>query len=130
MIITIPIRPKPAPRPRVTKNGTYNNKDYTDYKKTIGLIAKTMVKPSDKPLSMSIDFVYKKPESWSKKKKLETVFHTSKPDLDNLIKGVKDALNGIAYKDDSQVCRLSNVDKYYGEEDQIIIEIKEIPEFI
>ena len=28
---------------------------------------------------------------------------TSRPDADNIIKGIADALNGIAYKDDSQI---------------------------
>jgi Holliday junction resolvase RusA-like endonuclease len=31
-------------------------------------------------------------------------YHTSKPDLDKLIRCVKDALTGIAWRDDSQVC--------------------------
>jgi Holliday junction resolvase RusA-like endonuclease len=31
------------------------------------------------------------------------VHHTSKPDADNLIKVVKDALNSVVYGDDSQV---------------------------
>src|SRR5215467_14856126 len=30
-------------------------------------------------------------------------YKCSKPDLDNIIKNVKDSLNGVAYKDDSQV---------------------------
>ncbi|HHK41746.1 MAG TPA: RusA family crossover junction endodeoxyribonuclease, partial [Planctomycetaceae bacterium] len=33
--------------------------------------------------------------------------HTSRPDLDNLVKSTKDALNGLAWRDDSQVVELS-----------------------
>ena len=34
---------------------------------------------------------------------LSKVLHTKRPDVDNLVKLVKDALNGIYWKDDSQV---------------------------
>ncbi len=34
------------------------------------------------------------------------LFHTSRPDADNLSKFVKDALNGRFWRDDSQVCKL------------------------
>ena len=50
---------------------------------------------------------------------------TKKPDGDNVIKIVLDALNDTAYIDDSQVCGINFVKKY-GEIPQIIIEIKEI----
>lgn len=36
-------------------------------------------------------------------------FHGSKGDLDNLAKEVLDALNGVAYADDRQVCQLEVV---------------------
>lgn len=42
-------------------------------------------------------------------------YHTKKPDLDNLVKFVKDCLNGVAWKDDSQVVKLTAV-KVYGRE--------------
>jgi Holliday junction resolvase RusA-like endonuclease len=47
------------------------------------------------------------PESWSKKKQAQalagTIYPTSKPDLDNSIKSVFDAMNGVVYRDDAQV---------------------------
>ena len=33
-------------------------------------------------------------------------FHSSTPDLDNIVKLVADALNGVFYKDDSQIAQL------------------------
>ena len=41
-------------------------------------------------------------------------YHTSKPDLDKLIRCVKDALTGIVWKDDSQVVMVE-ASKMYGE---------------
>lgn len=53
------------------------------------------------------------------------VRHTSKPDLDKLIRCVKDALTGVAWKDDSQVCEVE-AGKKYGEPTGVEIEIKEV----
>lgn len=47
---------------------------------------------------------------------------TKKPDTDNIAKICLDALNGIAYPDDSQVVSLS-VEKHYSEQPKVIIQI-------
>ena len=39
-----------------------------------------------------------------KKRDMPRVRHTKKPDADNLIKGVWDALDGIVWRDDTQIC--------------------------
>jgi Holliday junction resolvase RusA-like endonuclease len=69
------------------------------------------------PVRMMIVAVYAPPPSWTKTlhAALATgvVYHTSKPDADNLAKLVGDALNEIAYQDDSQVAELV-VRKRYG----------------
>jgi Holliday junction resolvase RusA-like endonuclease len=66
----------------------------------------------------SATFVIPMPESWSKKKKLQMngAYHQQKPDLDNIIKGVKDCL----CKDDSFVHTYTNCRKIWGEEGSII----------
>ncbi|MCY8507703.1 RusA family crossover junction endodeoxyribonuclease, partial [Bacillus atrophaeus] len=50
---------------------------------------------------------------------------TTKPDVDNYVKGVKDALNHLIYKDDSQVVDLK-VSKFYSEEPRVEVIITEI----
>jgi|TARA_R110000764_G_C10844447_1_gene364552 Holliday junction resolvase RusA-like endonuclease len=64
------------------------------------------------------------PKSWSKKKTKEAADRilkpTTKPDLDNIAKLVLDALNGIVYKDDSQVVEL-NIRKFYTVGDCCIV---------
>ena len=42
-----------------------------------------------------------------------------KPDIDNCIKVILDSLNGIAYKDDSQVVSLK-IEKYYADKPSLI----------
>lgn len=48
---------------------------------------------------------------------------TKKPDCDNIAKIILDALNGIAYHDDSQVIELS-VSKHYAEEPRVEVELR------
>ena len=56
------------------------------------------------------------PDSWSKKKKADAlasrIVPTSKPDLDNCIKGIFDAMNGVVFADDKQVTDLYVAKRY------------------
>lgn len=83
----------------------------------------------DKPIEAIIIGVFPVPKSTSNKKRKylidNKVHHVSKPDCDNIAKSILDALNGVAYKDDSQICKLS-VEKYYGEDPKVIVSLKEI----
>ena len=53
------------------------------------------------------------------------ILPTKKPDCDNIAKIVLDALNQIAYKDDSQVIELS-VRKQYASEAKVSVHIEDI----
>lgn len=52
--------------------------------------------------------------------------HTADPDLDQLVKLAQDALVGIAYMDDNQVCGYPNGAKRYGEPERTEITIEEL----
>ena len=62
----------------------------------------------DGPISVHIAAVFALPKSKERKRDpVPEQWHTSKPDADNIAKSILDALNGIAFKDDSQVARLT-----------------------
>ena len=83
----------------------------------------------EKVLSVDIQAYYPIPKSFSKKKreeaKADRVYPTTKPDCDNIIKVVLDALNGVAYYDDKQVVCVS-CNKYYGDTGYLQIGISEL----
>ena len=58
-------------------------------------------------VAVSIQMLITPPASWSQKKQREAlagdIFPTSKPDCDNVLKGLMDACNEIVWKDDKQV---------------------------
>jgi Holliday junction resolvase RusA-like endonuclease len=61
------------------------------------------------PLVLSMKFYLSRPKSLPKK----VVDHVKRPDLDNLCKAVLDALNGLCFKDDSQIVAM-RLSKTYG----------------
>ncbi|OHD24890.1 MAG: hypothetical protein A2Y38_16290 [Spirochaetes bacterium GWB1_59_5] len=53
-------------------------------------------------------------------------WHVSKPDLDKLVRCVKDALTSIVWNDDSQVCEMPNIVKQYGDSPGVRITVETI----
>lgn len=64
--------------------------------------------PYEGPMSLTLCALYPIPKSWPRWKQemalAGQILPTVKPDLDNVEKAIKDALNGVAWKDDCQVC--------------------------
>lgn len=81
------------------------------------------------PLEVRIRAFYGIPKSTSKKKQKEMlsglIYPTKKPDIDNIAKCILDALNGVAFHDDTQVVRLF-MEKKYAERPRVEVEIYNI----
>lgn len=82
------------------------------------------------PCKVEITALYGIPKSYSKKKIEEIrsgrLLPTKKPDADNICKCVLDALNGLAYKDDTQVVDVRIIKQYTEFEEKVIVKIKDI----
>ncbi|PST41667.1 RusA family crossover junction endodeoxyribonuclease [Faecalibacillus faecis] len=123
-------------RPRFTTQGrfvrAYTPKKTRDYEQKIAMYyRKTTSYKSNKALRVKI-FAYREvPKSTTKKLKNclldKTFFCTVKPDIDNIIKVVLDALNDVAYYDDIQVCQLV-IMREYAENECLKVCIEEIGE--
>ena len=81
--------------------------------------------PLDCPLLLVVDFVLprKKTLMW-KKKPMPRMRHTIKPDIDNLLKSTKDALSGLLYRDDAQVCSVQATTWIASGDEQPHVEIR------
>jgi Holliday junction resolvase RusA-like endonuclease len=81
------------------------------------------------PLEVHIKTFYGIPKSTGKRKRQEMLsgllFPVKKPDIDNVVKCILDALNGVAFHDDTQVVRLY-AEKHYAEDPRVEVEIREI----
>ena len=86
---------------------------------------KEKLKRIDGAVKMSVMFYFKPPKSWSKKKQHDHLGepHTQKPDTDNLVKGIKDALAQVAYRDDAVVWHVDALKRWH-ETDVVIVELE------
>lgn len=135
---TVPGQPKGKARARTVRRGGGKSFSYTpegtvlyeNLIKTCYLQDAGHVLFNDgQPLAVDIIAFYEVPKSYSKKKKQEMLdgqlYPTKKPDIDNIAKCVLDALNKLAYRDDTQVVRL-HTEKHYAEIPRVEVEIREI----
>lgn len=116
---TIPGEPVPKGRPRVTKQGiAYTPKKTREYEALVkeSFLSQVDQEPMEGPVRFAAAFYFKIPKSYTEAqvKEIESgeMLKTTKPDLDNCIKSITDALNGLAYKDDSQIVRIIAAKKF------------------
>jgi Holliday junction resolvase RusA-like endonuclease len=119
---------------RMTTRGKYVKESaqrYLDYKKFIYYSVLQQINnvynPIDAAIGVEVVFKMPIPESWSIKQKQEAVGspHTKKPDIDNLLKGLFDAVNGLLWIDDNRIARLIT-SKIYSNEPGIELIIEPI----
>ena len=83
----------------------------------------------EKPVTLRIIARYLPPKSVSKKRKLDMLegreLPLKKPDMDNIVKVVADALNGVAYHDDTQIVSLS-MEKFYSDSPRVEVSISNL----
>lgn len=86
--------------------------------------------PLEGPLELCLFFCFKRPQSWPKARRDavddgDEPWYTGRPDLDNLVKTVKDAAQGILYLDDAQVVKLEAF-KVYAAESETGIQVMQL----
>lgn len=132
--ITIPGEMRGKGRPRFSARGGFA-RAYTDAKTAS---AETWVKACaveamagremlTEAIEMVVAITVGIPPSWTKKKSRDAaigaVRPTGKPDVDNCVKLLADALNGIVWRDDSQIVALT-VTKAYGTQPRTDVVVK------
>jgi Holliday junction resolvase RusA-like endonuclease len=119
LTIHIPGKAVAQSRPRFARRGlgvaTYDAPASRDYKSWVRDCAiRTMNKqageiiPRDVPLHIMLTVCVARPKSIPKARLLPVV----KPDLDNFLKTIQDALEGIVYQADQQIVSVRAVKKY------------------
>lgn len=103
-------------------------KDYECLVEQYFLLKYPKFKPLEGRVSVNITATFGIPKS-TKKQDIEpmlgnSISPTKKPDIDNIVKIILDAMNKFAFKDDTQITKL-NIEKIYGSEEKVSISIEE-----
>lgn len=134
MEFDVKIKPIGKGRPRFTRSGhAYTPPATTEAEEEIRLAYRLspdkVCYDKGEPLSISVVAYFPIPKSMNRRdRELATrnmIFPTKKPDGDNILKLVADALNGEAYYDDSQIV-VMEVAKLYAAEPHIKITLEEL----
>jgi Holliday junction resolvase RusA-like endonuclease len=92
---------------------THDNTRTRPWSEAVKWAAKEQVKGDEiaipeGPIQIDVQFYMPRPKSCPK----FAHYHTKRPDLDKLLRCVEDALTGIVWKDDAQVCSVTTA-KFY-----------------
>lgn len=120
---TVPGQPVAKQRPKFARMGsfvrTYTPTKTVNYESLVRLAASEQMngaRPLEGPLELLVEIGLQIPVSASKKQQAlmaaNKVMPTKKPDGDNVLKAVKDAINGVVWRDDSQVVDGRYVKRY------------------
>lgn len=139
VLIVVAGEPVAQGRPRISTAGgfarAYDPAKSRNWKQYARLVAQQVMEGETTvlcgPVSLSVRVYRQIPKSLSKKKRQQAIegmlLPTTKPDLDNYVKGATDAINGIVIKDDSQIVKFHEpFGKWYSDRPRVEIEIKEI----
>lgn len=115
-LLTIPAEPIAQGRPRLSSRGgfarAYDPPKSRSWKALVADFAEKamkeqgLTKPMEGPLMVKIRFGFPLPKSQYRKNPKPMMWHMKRPDLDNLYKGVIDAMEGIVYLRDSEIVKV------------------------
>lgn len=134
LLFEIMVDPVAQGRPRAGKSFAgktvlYDPAKSRDFKQYVRMVAAQHAPKEliEGPIHLNVDFYRSIPKKYQTKPKLELIekgvlLPTTKPDVDNYIKGVKDGLNKVIWQDDSQVVSM-NIRKFYSMTPRVVVHI-------
>lgn len=125
IVFAVPMRPRPKERPRFTGRRTYTSKATKAFEQEFATrsLPWRPKRPLEGPLRVDVVAIFRRPQRAQKarwralfKRFTSFVWRPRVPDVDNCRKAVLDAMKGVWWVDDDQVCDGRPL-KVYAEED-------------
>ncbi|WP_407059252.1 RusA family crossover junction endodeoxyribonuclease (plasmid) [Ralstonia syzygii subsp. celebesensis] len=137
VVFSVPGQPVAKGRPKFARQGgfvrTYTPEPTARYENLVKLAATQAMAgqpPIEGPVELWLDINLQIPASWSKKRQQQAaaghVAATKKPDADNVLKAVKDGMNGIVWVDDAQAVEY-RISKRYSASPGVLVSVEQLP---
>lgn len=133
--------PKALKRHRTFRRGDFvgqydpSKKDKADF--VAAVQSNAPAKPIDKPIELVVKFYFGRPKSHyrtgkfaGQQKDNAPLWHTKRPDVDNCLKFIADSFNKVYWRDDTLICRISEMSKQYSDRPRTEVYIKILNERI
>lgn len=135
VVFTVPGEPQGKGRPRIGRVGKrarmFTPAKTVAYEGLVALAAQEAMQGREMitgPVLLEMRMLHPVPMSWSKKKRTAAlageVLPTVKCDADNCLKAVCDALNGVLWRDDTQVVNVALAKRY---DEMPRVEVRVVP---
>ena len=130
--------PKGKARPRFSRYGVYTAADTATYEQLVAAECHAVMNEKDqmhagdpeKRYKLTVTAFFGIPKSFTKAKTIMAkngqILPNKKPDGDNILKIICDALNGVAWVDDKQVVDMRVIKKYSADGGCVEVEIEEL----
>lgn len=132
--VTLAGEPQGKGRARAFRRGNFighytpeKTRTYEGMIRTAAMDAVAGAPPFDEPIEMTLRAIFSVPASWSARKRSDAITGAirpaKKPDYDNILKAWSDAMNGVVYRDDALIVRVS-FEKRYGLSPMVVCTVK------
>ena len=130
----VPGAPVGKGRPKFARRGNftvaYTPEKTASYENLVKIAAGQAMNwraPINGAVAVTLAIYVTPPASWSQKKQRAAlageVFPTSKPDIDNVVKGIFDACNDVVWRDDKQVVDVA-ISKRYAAKAEAVVQVR------
>lgn len=116
----LPDKNRPGKYRTIITNDNPKNKSWAQTVSSMAQQYRTEACPFEGPIRLTLIFRMPIPKSIPKRR---PSFMTKKPDVDKMVRSIKDALTGVLYEDDKQVVCLE-AHKVYSHEPGVIVRVE------
>jgi Holliday junction resolvase RusA-like endonuclease len=131
MELVFKIEPVPKLRARIGGRGAFTPTKSRKFEKQLQMLAlnalqgkRYLIKTPNQAICVDVKFFLRPP------KKLVRPYPSVRPDIDNYLKAVLDALNGILWVDDGCIVKVSCVKLYSSREPFIVLKVTDAPDMV
>lgn len=116
-------------KPFISMYTDSQTRDYEDMVKRLAQYAMLGHPPIERAVELNVTIYIQIPDTWPQWKRDaasgQEIMPTTKPDISNVVKSIEDAMNGVVYKDDSQIVSTDTVKLFHMGPTETVVRVRD-----